>query len=669
MVSDKFKVFSSAVRTRFAEMSQENLFVVDIDKDLLWESYLKSFPPGTDPMFRKRTEHDCSCCRSFIKNMANVVAIQNGAISTIWDLNGLPEPYQTVAFEMSKLVKKASIRDAMFTKNEKHGQESNFELIDEIVHTWNHFNVIVPKKYVKSSPAEAMGEIRTAHDVFERSLKSIKIDDVKQVLDLVEQGTLYRGNDFRPMLSSFMAAQYSYATAFDGPPKDNLAWAMTMSVGNSVTHFKNSVIGTLVQDIADGVDLEKAVRSYEVKTAPSNYKRPTALITQKMIESAMDTIKSLGIERSLERRFTRLSDVSVNSVLFVDNSVRGKMKDGIKDLLMKEVKVVPVDASKAEQISIDDFIANVLPKTTSLKAFITNSNIRNFASLTAPVHEDTKSLFKWDNDFAWSYDGNVTDSIKDRVKNAGGLVEGVSLRVSLGWSNYDDLDLHVREPNGNVICYYNKSDKLDVDMNAGSGNTREPVENVRWVGKLKDGNYAVIVNNYNRRESINVGFTIEVESNLGINELHHTKALADRKTVNVCDIQVKGGAVVSVKPAVGIASASASREQWGVKTMSMVNVDSVVLSPNHWGEGIGAKHWFFMLEGCKNPLPTRGIYNEFLHSELDKHRKVFEVLGDKTKCQPTEDQISGVGFTIGRKDQLTVHAVGDKINKTYTINF
>lgn len=62
----------------------------------------------------------------------------------------------------------------------------------------------------------------------------------------------------------------------------------------------------------------------------------------------------------------------------------------------------------------------------------------------------------------------------------------------------------------------------------------------------------------------------------------------------------------------------------------------------------------FMLDGCKNPEEVRGFYNEFLNPKLEKHRKVFEVLGSKLKCKPTDNQLSGVGFTTGRKDSVTV---------------
>ena len=90
-------------------------------------------------------------------------------------------------------------------------------------------------------------------------------------------------------------------------------------------------------------------------------------------------------------------------------------------------------------------------------------------SLISPENVGSKNIFKWGNNFSWTYNGEVTDSIKDRVKKAGGNVEGV-LRCSLSWFNHDDLDIHVIEPDGNNIYYNNKKNfdttgKLDVDMN------------------------------------------------------------------------------------------------------------------------------------------------------------------------------------------------------------
>lgn len=665
-MTDQFLVFAKAVKKQFDKLSKGQLFVVDSDQDAIWERYLTAFPEGSNPIFRERTDHDCSCCRHFIRDIGNVVAIENNNLISVWDLKNLPYPYQNVADAMAAYVKSLTIRDVFLTPIVEHGTAVSHELIKGRTHQWYHFAVEVPRKFVTADHVQRRGDTRTTFAVLRRGLIELNPTAIATVADLIEQNAIYRGQEFQGQVLAFQQLQWRVFDPNTLEVKEHVVW---QEVNNPVARFRNTVIGTLVQDLSDGVDLETAVRSYETKVAPQNYKRPTTLITKKMVEAAMKTIRELDLEQALERRHARFSDVSVNSVLFVDNAVQGEMKGGVRGLLMEEVKPAVFDPKNAEEISIDTFVANVLPKATGLRLYLDNKLLRNFMSLTAPMHEGSKSLFRWDNDFAWSYDGNVTDTIKDKVKRAGGQVEGVAMRVSLAWYNYDDLDLHVTEPDGNHIYYANKSGKLDVDMNAGSGHTREPVENVRWVSSPRDGVYQVSVHNFSRRESIDVGFVVEIETPYDLKTLRFEKMLSDNKKQPVADIVVKNDQI-QIKPAADVITGSVSQEHWGLKTLDTVQVNSVILSPNYWDDNaVGNKHWFFILEGCKNPLPVRGIYNEFLHSRLEKHRKVFEVLGDKTKCPVVVDQMSGVGFSSTREDKVAVRATGPNLNKVYTVVF
>ena len=74
-----------------------------------------------------------------------------------------------------------------------------------------------------------------------------------------------------------------------------------------------------------------------------------------------------------------------------------------------------------------------------------------------------------------------------------------------------------------------------------------------------------------------------------------------------------------------------------------------------------------VLDGAKNDEATRGFYNEFLHPRLEPHRKVFEVIGDKTKCQPTKGQLSGLGFSSTKKTSFVVRAQCDKQRRLFNI--
>ena len=86
-----------------------------------------------------------------------------------------------------------------------------------------------------------------------------------------------------------------------------------------------------------------------------------------------------------------------------------------------------------------------------------------------------------------------------RLKKAG--AKKGHLTVSLIWENLNDLDLHCIGPDNEEIYFGNKVGKLgelDVDMNAGSKTSREPVENLYYL-KPKKGKYEVYVNYFSNR--------------------------------------------------------------------------------------------------------------------------------------------------------------------------
>lgn len=669
-----FKAFASTLNVRMNQMMKaELLYVVDIPGDTLWDTYLASFPEGTDPIFKERTTHDCQCCRQFIKNIAGVVSIKNGKVISIWDGKGLEYPYDVVAANLSELVHSAKIRTRFLKKELQFGQETTRSYGDSgNVISWNHFYVTLDRKFTHFSPAARLGQFDSTFGVFRRGMEEISLGTIDTVLNLIKDNNLYRGAEFRTRLDAFRTLKKNYNKAI---LKDVF---LLENMGNTAKDTRNTVIGTLLVDIEKGVSLEAAVGSFENKMAGGNYKRPKALVTQKMVEEAVQTLSDLGLESALNRRYARIEDVSVNNVLFVDNAVAGKMKDGkqsLIDLLAPATKTKTPDFTKAQKVTIDEFMSKVMPKASSMSVVLGNHQLSNFVSLTAPVDEDSGSLFKWGNDFSWSYDGNVADSMKERVKAAGGQVEGVQLRVSLGWFNTDDLDLHCkilskRSKGATLEHFYfgHKGGILDVDIirpQVGS----KPVENMRWVRLSKDGIYEFAVNNYNRRGTGDEGFDLQLEYEGGLYEYSYRERMGQNQTVRALAVTVSGGAVQKVEViSKALTSQSTPREKWGVRTNEAIKVQTIMNSPNHWdGEQEGNKHWFFILDGCRNDEPTRGIYNEYLRGDLERHRKVFEILGDKTQCQPDEadGQLSGVGFSSTKNE--TLHMIVD--NRPYAISF
>lgn len=692
MSVDKFPTFAKLVAASFQDrVRAAEAFVVNVDVDELYLRYLLAFPEGTNPTFKKNTEHECSCCKSFVRHAGAVVTVDDRyELRTVWDkaAEGAPDHYREVAVVLRDVVRLASILDVyrVGSTESSFGAVQTRSLDPETrrAHTWSHFYTgDIPPTLRVPSPGEAKGNYRTTVQVFERGLVELSPDAVDTVISLVEANSLYRGQEHKNALVEFRKSQRAFLALTGAREKSLFAWT---NANGPAARFRNTVIGTLVQDLSEGVDVDRAVTSFESKVAPQNYKRTTSLITPGMVKKAMETIETLGLEPALERRFAVIGDISVNDVKWIDGAVRKLTKGGIGDALMQHAtsftgRDLSKDEERAEDIPIDDFMTRILPESSSVEILFKNEQAGNLMSLTAPVHPEPKQLFRWTNDFAWSYGGNVADSIKDRVKKAGGKVEGAVMRVSLSWFNHDDLDLHVHEPVGRGVAavsdhiyYRNKrgwtGGHLDVDMNAGGGTTREPVENIVWSAKPPDGAYRVVVNNYAQRETSNPGFVVEVESGAKLSHFSYDKVVRSGQNVAVVTLYVRNGAVERIDGSdPTITASNISQEKWGLKTEQYVRVIAVMLSPNYWGDNaVGNKHTFLVLDGAKNDEPTRGFYNEFLHPRLEPHRKVFEIIGDKTKCQPTEGQLSGLGFSSTKKDTFVARVQQGKRQRIFTVH-
>lgn len=654
--------FKHAVAKQFDTMRKHNLFVTQVEKDDLWATYLASFPEGANPIYRERTKHDCSCCRQFIRAVGNVVAIIDSKIVSIWDTPDVGPVYQPVANALSTLVKSKPIDNVFLTTERTAGQDKNFEQMVDRVQTWEHFFVNIPSQFVMRNEqiGPKLSDLRATHDVFLRGLQEIAPDAVDTVLELISQNSLYRGEEHRHTLNEFAKLQAQFKTMDD---QELFVWSRIASVSPAISRVRNTSIGTLLQDLSSGVELEDAVKKFEAMVAPANYKRPTALVSKAMVEKARTKIEELGLTSALERRYAKLSDISINNVLFADRSARKTMGVDVFDDIASDIRdKAPRESAKIENVPVDRFISEILPKATLLEVLFENSHASNLVSLIAPVDPTAGPLFKWNNNFSWSYNGDMADSIKERVKAAGGNVTG-ELCCRLAWEYADDLDFHMYEPCSSRIYFSNRrristnGGMLDVDANGMDGIKEHPVENIFYdrLASMKDGTYTLMVNNYNRRSN-GTGFEVEIDIKSVVHHFVYDKVVRSGETIEVAKLKkTKDG--IEVIPS--LPSTQASKQIWNVSTQTYRRVSAVMLSPNYWDEqGVGNKHYFFMLDDCQNDGKARGFFNEFLKPEFNEHRKVFEIVGSKMKTAESTDQMSGLGFSSTQRNNLLVRVQG-----------
>lgn len=660
------------------------LFEVGTDKDELWNVYLDSFPEEANPIFRERRVYDCSECRQFIRSFGSVVVLKDLTMTSIWDFELDDPTFGPVVKAMSKYIHAHSIYGLFTPRGRTFGVKENREQFPGgTIKVWNHLYWDLPKhikwyRYAQDANAER-GELDASRQVFGRSLKEITFEAVDTVLEMIDENTLYRGEGWKEPLIGFRQFKEEFDQIPDvevskdeaNSPRTIYLWDKPSELGTAVSRIRNNSIGTLLVDLSEGVDVETAVKKYEKIVAPENYKRPKPIFTKRMREEAKKKVEELGYTSSLQRRFARIDDITVNNVLYsdIDSKAAPTDTDDPFSILESQEVVVPKQFNYATQIPIDKFIKDILPAATHIEALVEGRLRKNFVSLITSKDENAPSMFKWNNPFSWAYIGNITDSsIRENVKMSGGKVDGV-LRFSIQWNDEDewdrnDLDAHCFEPNGNEIFYSHKCSlrtrgELDIDIT--SPIQGEPaVENITWPSKEKmiPGKYTFFVENFAYRGG-DGGFRAEIEFDGEVHQFNYPSKVSNKQRVPVAYVEFDGK---SFKLIPVLKSSISTAEIWGVHTNKFVPVSHIMYSPNCWDgqKGVGNRHYFFMLQGCVNKDKPNGFFNEYLKEELLEHRRVFEALGSAAHVVDTPDQLSGIGFSSTKRDELILK-VNEKV--------
>lgn len=657
---DPFKLFAREVTDELYTLSRDSAAVMisDVPKDKVWETYLESIPAEHNPVFRERRAFDANYDKNFINKFGRLVFIVGGKRHTIWEVE-TGTFFDQVAKDLQLLIEKETNSLSFFLTNEKTGgHKPNLDEKDPSI-LWEHFYAETPSKLYNKTPSYTLSGANTSLDVFNRSMNDYQLSALENVLELIDEGILYRGSEKRQTIEKWIKAKKEFDKAND---KQAFS-AQYVAVHKNRSRFKSDVIEVLVSDLQSGVDLEKAVDRYGNLMDPANYRRTTSLVTPKMVEKAKETISNLGYMDSIYRRGAVDSDVPVTEKLY--SAREGIAVDVFDDLsadARKRAGKINLDA--LQNIKLTDLI-NELGTARSLEILPNESLNTSQVVLTAPLYNDSPSMFSWGNSIGWAYVGSdTTDAIRERVKSAGGNVEG-DVRVSLAWHNGDDLDLHavINDNRARKVYYGNKRSSggtLDVDMNAGRINTVDPVENIYWTDKREFPRHVEFyVDQYHKRSNSNVGFDLQVVIGGSTTVYRYDKPVTRSEQPFVILENINN--VISITGMSG----SLTKVSESTNASDFVHVESVFLSPNFWGNSAsGNKHFIFQTKDFEIDQPVRGFFNEYLEPSLKEHRKVFEIMGQKTKISDSmESAVRGYGFSVDSGKEFVVRVNGNKLYK------
>lgn len=704
--------FNQKIQANFDQMQATGkLFRSTLTGEEIWELYIGSFSKENNPVFRdpNSTSKNCNHCKNFIRRYGNIVTVDDRYnIITIFDV-AVSEEYAHTAEVLTKALREAPIKEVFFetfvelnslpyesckksnekfqlgvdVNNKRYTKEEAEKygaVKPEEIRTFKHLHLYLNKQFVDSSGKtieSIMGKFRDDKNVFQRAMHEIPLETLLLIRDLINQGSLLDGATHLKKIEAMIPLKQEFDTLgasvrYNDIILENYCWVKSFKFPFS--KFKNELIGTLCTELAEGEELNNACQAWNKRVDPANYMKATAPITSKQIAEAKKFIEDNGYEESFSRRFATMEDIKISEILH-SNTGDGKLKkvsvlDGVKATSTRHKRN---EFDNVDEVSIEKFMADILPTCTSVEAFLSNRHSGNMVSLTTTNDPESKPIFKWANNYSWTFDGNLAgkSQIKEAVKNAGGRVDGV-LRFSLIWNDTNgqdnsDLDAWCKQPDGQSIGFnsgFRKdqatgfsscSGQLDLDNTTPSG--KMAIENIYFsnIKKMKNGGYLFWVSQWSDRNS--QGFKAEIEYNGEIFTYEYNSPIRTSMNVRVAQVIFENG-VFKIEHYLP-ETTSYQKEIYSLESNQFHKVNLVCLSPNHWGDKpTGNKHYFFMLNGCKSPSAIRGFHNENLIPDLAEHRKVFEVLGATTMIEPADNQLSGLGFNATVRDELIVKLQG-----------
>ena len=690
------------------------LFRSKVTGDSLWAVYLESFKQGNDPKFRDPASsvHNCNHCKNFVRRYGNIVAFDEDLnMITLFDFVGEGE-FENVPEELSKVLNDNEIQDVFFetydslnalpyescskkntefklgiVSNTKRYTKEEAEMYGVVkpneLRKFEHMSLTLPKQFVpitKESVQALTGKYRDAFHVFNRGMEEIPLDTLNLVKDLIKQGSLLDGTAHLGVIEAIIPLKKQYD---DVPSSKRVNWCWVNSYNNSLAKFKNSLIGVLCSELAEGMELNKACTNWNKRVDPVNYKKAKAPITERQIKEAKLFVEENGYESSFNRRFATIDDIKASEILHI-NSGEGTIQkisvfDSVKSTSTRHKRS---EFDGVEEVSIEKFIKDILPGCTSVEAFLKNNHQRNMVTITTAADDDSKNIFKWNNNYSWTFEGNLTgkSQLAEKVEALGGRIDGV-FRFTHSWNeiepNQSLMDLHVFMPGcqlpddlfssggpnvvGRRVGWNKRSDAQsggtqDVDYTSKAPTGYIPVENITFpdIDRMPDGKYTCMIHNWSHRQSAGKGRAEIAFGDEVYNYIYPNTS--KQRWFKIAEVTKKGTQFTIEH---FIDEENSSKEIWGLDSNKFHEVNLVCPSPNHWSDNeIGNKHYFFMLKNAKIPTSMRSFHNENLKGDLVKHRKVMEVLANTTMIEPEEKALAGLGFNSTVRDEVILRLKG-----------
>lgn len=382
---DHFDELADYVRSTFAQAAGKPLFRVAAPN--LWALFLQNLPEGD------RQVHNCNCCRHFIERFGNLVTIaaDGQQAPALWS-DGAPEPYRDSIAAMAAVVARAPVEGVFLSSLPDWGQAVTGE--------WHHFQVKNPRPFAAplKTASQAMAERLEERGMLQRGLAEFPQSVVEKATTILQAEALYRSEKVAGVADWLLGLQRRLEATKNVVRRDNMIWLAVATAPPGFAHVRSTMIGTLLEDLAAGMDFEAVRRRFAEKMHPLQYQRPQAPPSNANIEQAEKAVATLKSAGALERRFAQLADIVA---LWTPRAVEVREDKGggvfghLKNRATPAGAAPPIDGMPAQTMTWDKFARTVLPTAERIE-FKVPHGTAPFIALVTAADLAAPPILQWD---------------------------------------------------------------------------------------------------------------------------------------------------------------------------------------------------------------------------------------------------------------------------------
>lgn len=396
---DEFDGWMKQLRAR-ASTVRGPLFLVQPEVPL-FDVFLDAFEALAPKL---RQVHNCTCCRHFLERYGGLVAVADGGelVPVFWNPDATEEDgvYAGVEHALAHAVRSASIRAVLIDPAEEWGQASTEQRKGgQHVATWTHFGFTSTARWQPGRKAanEVAAEKREDRRLIAEALVAYPATLVKQAKALLEADQLYRSEKVLGVAVWFGELHARVAGVSNQRLRDNLVWVAAATAPVGFAHIGNTMIGTLLDDLAQEMPVEDVAKRFAAKMHPLQYQRPTAAPSEGQIAQAEKVIAELNAAGSLRRRFAKLEELQTvwrprdaapqaqpSGAGVFDHLRPGRAQGDVTDL-----------GAPPTPITWEKFSRTVLPKAEQIELDLPRRNAPYSALVTA-ADPDAPPIIQWD---------------------------------------------------------------------------------------------------------------------------------------------------------------------------------------------------------------------------------------------------------------------------------